>query len=586
MAVSDEKKLRTWYNMYYGGMGYGEKAVKDVSSEELREAESLYQSEFIGPLTKMMPGGKFDSSLMNEALTVLVRCKVPDWMFLLSQWAERPEFYTFKDNVRDSLRACIDFTIMNTEQFVATVGKDTRDIIVRQYKGGILTKMPVKFFAYPNQNAVHVNGRYLSDSLRKSWFDLSDSDKSMLKSCIDMGIIKVEDTYHYTTYLAGNDQPVKVYFNTPNLPPRSYLEMFRTAPDISKEFMQSWVEYVISTGDDEAKSYIKSFQLPESVDGVYDPASQGLKVNPIADYVSVNPDYLDKTVEALLETDLRTTTLDDLILQYCNENNVSTECTIAQLVEFIGYDITIEPKVPDLKELLQAAVIRKELSEDTTVREYLTGVKPVVVPPKEAFEKAVEAKEEWAITLLDKHSKVAQVTANDVQTFIKSGISSGEIDPKVTVSQFAFGISPTPADTLASFEKLVESGDSSAKEFLDEYVRVHAPQGDVKSTDNDDSDLIGYKYYRAALHALRSRMRAARDLPGGQQLAYNFLLRLFQKLFSNTDDTDTEGYVKELIDSMPEQFEKEAVNYKIAPGYDVNVSKQLLNEIKEILELS
>lgn len=67
-----------------------------------------------------------------------------------------------------------------------------------------------------------------------------------------------------------------------------------------------------------------------------------------------------------------TGTLDELIANYCREEHIDTKCTIAQLIHYINYDVTIQP--PDLVAFVGDYVMSHTgFDTDTTVKEILLG---------------------------------------------------------------------------------------------------------------------------------------------------------------------------------------------------------------------
>lgn len=401
-----ERRVLVWANNYYGKSLGAQQPVIDVN-DPTNEPKILqaYTDFFEKPLAYMLTGNyevPEDKELLNKALIELSKSKITDWIYIMKYWVDNG-FFEYTGDFTKDLNNCIDKTSSEMRLIFATTGIDGTDISLHSHHGRIIGNIPVKLFVYGKNARTRFGNKQLAKIASTLPSRTTQNDRECLISALQGRYLKMEDLIeeNITIPLGLNCDVVKSCTAvSPDLPPAGYLEIARALPtsltSSGKSQLSIIMDYVKSFDvADDVKEYINRILNSETPEAELDDAAvlayleskHGLHVDSLSELIvhgkvpqmsmlNLDADLLKGSAEELLNAfkeveDTELSTLDSIIEGYCAENNISTDCTIKQLIESICCDV--HPSPLSAKDIVLQSAKTEGLSMNTTLDEFVKG---------------------------------------------------------------------------------------------------------------------------------------------------------------------------------------------------------------------
>lgn len=172
---------------------------------------------------------------------------------------------------------------------------------------------------------------------------------------------------------------------------------FVSAQPYPDEEVKRWLEYnldpqnfhtetitPVALDDETVKNYlIEKYGMNPDLElkALFSTPANFMRMDKVADKVSESG--FDAVVQEMSDDpNYMSGTLDEIITEYCKEENLSLDCTIAQLIHYINYECTITP--PTATELLDSYIKdHPDFDTATSVSEFMSGTKHTPVDTKE-----------------------------------------------------------------------------------------------------------------------------------------------------------------------------------------------------------
>ena len=416
-----DKAVQTWFNNYYGKCLGANGPVREIKNEKDEEAViAEYNLKFLRPICYIATGNMEvpkDKAVLNKTIGFIGHGPITDWIYLLNYWVNG-EFFVYTGDWQGDFDRCVEKTRQEMKVVFATLGRGYRDIALHTINRQTVDDIPYEFLYYPRDLKAHYNGKTLDDLCNKVPSNLSETEIAFLTAAEARGYITESDLTKEEVmwpFNGGKEQRlVSMSVLTPNRPPAAYFELCKTmapahisqyptlfqavqayassspVPDSVRNFIN-----IISGSDDLMAGVESSGQLTDTDVIAYLRENYGiactdlseLSVSPkdmLMSAVSVNPEVIEGSARELLEAvtssnDTAADTLDNIIIQFCKENQLSEKCTIEQLVEVINYDV--HPIPPTFLDMVATYMSENNASPETTLDDIIKGVKHKTVDP-------------------------------------------------------------------------------------------------------------------------------------------------------------------------------------------------------------
>lgn len=483
-----ERAVQTWFNRYYGDcLGSNVPIYTVGTEEEEKRVIEEYNYKFLKPITYIATGSDQppeDRSILNKALSIISAGSITDWIYLLNFWVNSG-FYQYTGDISADYKRCVERTKADTYVSFATVGKLHHDIAVHSMNRKMVDDIPCDLLFYPKNLNAHYKGRMLSDLCSKSPTTLSEIETAFLATAETRRFIDIYDLASEQVlwpYDGGTKERwITVHGLSQGKPPREYFDLVRNLPDALKhenltEFLavksyvdghdcadavKQFIETVLSAkedvqagngltelDDEMVKSYLADKYGIQCTDlGDLRPSV----TNAIADAVTFTPELIEGSAKELMESlenddIIKSYTLDDLVKNFCEDNNISHECTIAQLIEVINYEV--HPQPATLVDMIATYMTANNAPDTTTFADVIRGVKHKDVDPIDIVLEFIETNE-----LYDEGTKA----------MLKRSIIEGEEvtvpDKTATALEVLSGIG-LPDDVASSIARALQTGES------------------------------------------------------------------------------------------------------------------------------
>lgn len=411
-----DKAVQTWFNTYYGRCVGSSTPVREIAGEEdEKKIADEYAVKFLRPMCYIATGKMEtpeDKSVLNRALNVIGTGPITDWIYLLNYWVNN-EFFTYTGDLTADYGRCVERTRSDMRVVFATIGKDYKDICLHTVNRQTVDDFPYEVFYYPRDMKAHFNGRLLQDVCKKLPSTLSEPEIAMLAAAEARRFITEDDLMTeeiMCPYNHGKDQRfIPITALTPNRPPADYLELCRNlAPAQAQEFptlflaVKDYAKHspvsdavrnyinIISGSDDlfAGMESTKSAAIDDSAVMDYLREQYGIECQSLGD-LTVGPVTAFKNAvtfdESLIEgsakelfdqvisqSGMAVDTLDEVIIKFCEDNKLSQDCTIKQLIEVINYDV--HPTPPTFLDNIATYMSEHNAPVETTFDDVIKGV--------------------------------------------------------------------------------------------------------------------------------------------------------------------------------------------------------------------
>lgn len=410
------KRVLVWANNYYGKSLGVDAPILDYNNPNNTETiEQAFLTYFEKPLAYMLTGTDTvpeSKEALNNALVKLSQGPVTDWIYLMKFWVDK-SFFIYTGNFEEDLKNCFIKTQNEMRVLFATAGVKSKDIALHTFNGRIIDDLPKKVFVYPKGLRAHFNGRLLSDIAQKDPTLTTAIERAALQTALSGNFIEPKDLREEpVTVPKGPDVEVSVLCSAVslNLPPKEYSDIARALPSslVSQGRTQlSLIKDYMETTEvsDEVREYVNRYstvvmeadpvEITDDVVlayladkyGVYADSVSELRVHsklPTFMCTDIDAELLKGSAAELInafreEDPTELSTLDVIIQNYCVENAISEDCTIAQLLESICHDV--HPVPHSTRDLLVKDITSAGLDENTTLSEYIKGEKHVPIDP-------------------------------------------------------------------------------------------------------------------------------------------------------------------------------------------------------------
>lgn len=382
---------KSWADRYYY-YSMGREVGDPVKDFGLETVEETYRNEFINPL-KIMLRQDLNSELPQDFIskTVMLLCNsnCTVWPYMLNYWIREGYFDGKKETFQQNLRDCVERFTVDHKLLYATTGYDATDIVVFGDKNNKpVGTYPYRVFTYIGMNST-VKGRLLKKLAEKDPTTLTNKQIILLRKAVEFGIMP-ETVLQTSSVLIpgpyGELTRMNVNIMSNGFPPAEIMQLINSLPSATimewgndpyialKHYVEetnlqdkSVLNYLnsieshfdsrkmpvapvapVSLSDEDVKSYLaKQYGIvTDDLSKLNVGISQHMRTA-----VEMNPDLLSGTASDLINAasdnandDFVSGTLDEVILNYCKDEGIDTECTISQLIRYINEDITIEPK--------------------------------------------------------------------------------------------------------------------------------------------------------------------------------------------------------------------------------------------------
>ena len=352
--------LKAWATRYYF-TGIGRDESEDYNVENGLDEEVLnntYKSEFLEPLQKMTGGSNTPQEIRQALMTFgTVNCTV--WPYVLNYWIQEGYFKPGVDEFNStSLSACVSKFTKDHKLLYATTGYKYKDFVVFANKQNkAVGKFPARVFCYIGVNS-HKGGQALLDLSRKAPLSLTNSQCILLQKAVTFKMIPEEELKHDDVQIPeanGNIKIMSACACTPDLPPAEVNNLINAmGPAYISEFPSVYFAL---------RDYVADKQHDQVIDKYLEKISDHFVLGAKVTEKDKLSNLDDATVSAYLEqrcgknTDGESNgdldgvyvgTLDDAVAEYCKAENIDPRCTIEQLINYINYDIKIEPQTTEI----------------------------------------------------------------------------------------------------------------------------------------------------------------------------------------------------------------------------------------------
>lgn len=570
-----EKAVQTWFNRYYGDCLGTNVPIYTVGTQEAEQrAVDEYNYKFLKPITYIATGTDKvpeDRSILNKALSIISAGSITDWIYLLNFWVNSG-FYQYTGDIAADYKRCVERTKADTYVSFATVGKLHHDIAVHSMNRKMVDDIPCDLLFYPKNLNAHFKGRMLSDLCSKSPTALSEIEAAFLATAETRRFI---DEYDLTTeqvlwpYNGGAEERwITIHGLSKGRPPREYFDLARNLPAVYKqehptEFLavKSYVD--TSGGSDTVKQFIDTVlsakedvqagngftTIDDDIVKAYLADNYGIQCtnlgdlrptvsNAITDAITFTPELLEGSAMELMESlenedIIKSSTLDELVKNFCEDNNVSLDCTIAQLIEVINYEV--HPQPATLIDMIATYMTANNAPDTTTFADVIRGTRHKDVDPIDIVLEFIDTNE-----LYDE----------GIKALLKRSIIEGEEvfmpDKVATALEVLSGIG-LPDSVASSIAQSLQTGD-----------KVQLPE--------DNSPKLSERGYLAGEYMLRKvRESISKDASYDNRDQFREVLNAFLRLLMHdpADKDDVSQLLQRKRDAAPTDLAKRVISEAI-----------------------
>lgn len=421
------KAMKAWSNLYlYAGVG---KAIPEFTNSPIPDTDltSLYVSKFLNPVTYMVTGQKgteLTGEQLNRAITLLINTSIKCYPYLLNHFIDNG-YFQYTGDLSNDIKACAKAFTDNNPSSICTSGIDGKDFI-----GYSACDFPVPVLMYDESLGAHAGGSMLKDLVNKEVMLLSENGRRCIKQAVSLNVIPESSLTFNKISVLVNGATTDTYMSAidDDLPPAEVLRLISTLPqalidenggdiysalrtyaetatvsdEVSKylegsaalpiSFGASQVETPVSNllTDEAVKQYLKDTYGYNIIDlgTMFDaPVS---KLSAMVDTATIANLTGEELIEKLSDdSSVKCATLDELILTYCEQSDVSLDCTINQLIRHINYEVTIVP--PTLKDAIIEYKANNGISGETTFNEFIKGEAHVHVDSMDILKDSIDS---------------------------------------------------------------------------------------------------------------------------------------------------------------------------------------------------
>lgn len=406
------KGVAVWAkNYYYAGLGLEPPA-------HLPDPEEFYKSNydtlFLKPAVKLLQGNS-DTIVtpddINRLLLTVKSLKIRGWIYTIKQVSEEFSSLIVPGDIRRTLQMVYDAFISNCyEALILTEDKkqikgyvDAVNKIQGNYPSSVKYLMREVLLPYPDAT--------LDIYLDHDPTTLPEHVRSALKVAVESGVYDKSQlkSVHTQCLFNGEEKDVVLTAIDDNLPPSSIYQLLKVLPEgmdrsvdasqfhTALRFLEEGSHTIQSMYSEQyvwLKNHLsvtpvtKTDKLTdEEINGYlfekYGVTLEEVKQRrPVAKemYTSallMNDEMKNMTASDFVEEvnkaeDTMTGTLDDLIVQFCKEEGIPHECSIAQLIHAINYEGEVVPA--SFKERAIEYKAKRHISGETTLNEIIQGV--------------------------------------------------------------------------------------------------------------------------------------------------------------------------------------------------------------------
>lgn len=407
--MSMTPQVLAWYKVYYY-TGLGLEVVPPEESEFAKTAESDYDRLFVRPICKLFRLNSFEEFATNIKVRNIykdLQKALPMWPYVLNDLCE------CGDLVSTSVWDLATKLQEGTVQDIFTVQGNSKDfkVIIRK-RDMIGHYPPYKLVRLGSCTRLKTDGHLLNSLANKDPFYLNDFAVEALKQGVENACIEEWALKKTVRPVPENGKIVTKAVNAvyPELPSYSVRNVINHLPDAylkqgydniyvaALNFARETPEY--SRCVEELSTICGSQHSTELTDEVvlkYLEDKFGLDIPSLDSLVRPTPQNLyssaylldenakSMTADEFLESinsggDAAVGTIDEIIVAYCKEEGISTQCTIAQLIASFSEDETPKPPEKDAKTLVDMLIEAKESTGilrfgEYTVDDLITGRK-------------------------------------------------------------------------------------------------------------------------------------------------------------------------------------------------------------------
>lgn len=382
---------KSWAERYYY-YSMGREVGDPVKEFGLETVEETYKNEFINPLKIMLkqnPSDELPPEIISKTVMLLCNSNCTVWPYVLNYWIREGYFDGAKETFSQNLKDCVDRFTVDHKLLYATTGYDATDIVVFGDKNNKpVGTYPYRVFTYIGMNST-VKGRLLKKLADKEPTTLTNKQVILLRKAIEFGIMPETVLRSANVLIPGPNglltkTNANIMYN--GFPPAEIMQLLNALPSVTivecnNDPYLALQKYVETTNlqDKSVLNYLNS--IASHFDTAHNPVTSQPIVTDLTDEdvknylanqygiitddlsklnvgiathmrtaVEMNPDLLDGKASDLISAasdvandDFVSGTLDEIICNYCQDEGISLDCSIQQLVQYINEDITIEP---------------------------------------------------------------------------------------------------------------------------------------------------------------------------------------------------------------------------------------------------
>lgn len=519
--------LKAWATRYYY-TGLGKEANDDAirSLEERADAvEAQYQKAFVNPLSKMM-GCEINDDMIKQALMVFGNAGCTVWPYVLNYWLDNG-YFKASDSFSNSIHNCVEHFAKDHKLMYATTGINHSDFVVFTNKQNKpVGEFPCRVFCYIGVSAKK-GGHTLKELADKPPLSLNNSQQILLKKALEFGLLQEKHLKTDTVNIPvanGLVEPREVNACSQGLPPNEVNQLLSALPpamvaeyptiyfalkDYVKDKTHSQIidKYLESISDhflvgakldyghvtaEDVKAYLDNYY------GIHVDDLSQLSVNPV---IVADADYADKNVSELMsamqdseDSTVFAGTLDEAIAQYCTQENIDPRCTIQQLIDYINYDIQINPWSPELTAEMVCAWLKASNKFDDDFYSVLNSI----ILNKAEFNKTLEEyvdTQKAATMYIKEANNIPEEYKDEMLEAVESGMtapSAAEIrQNEIAIVEDYIGRLGLPNDMFIAITNAVKSGETfnikayipenkvadKINAVIDTLERIHLPKG-------------------------------------------------------------------------------------------------------------
>lgn len=422
----DDKGYKKWLKQFYGTSC----GIDDVDiTPYLNDAESQgwYKTDFLEPIAHVFGLSSTDEiSLenMTQFLSLMANGKLKGWAYVLREVFFK--YYTPKNNVSNDVKAAINSFLRDVTPIVVGTARGKDFIRYVYLDSDVMVGLNARNVCCIGTTVDYQPGiNNISILATKDPWSLKDNEVDALRTCCN--VFKGEDHLDVSSLRSANHLVLDANKNvvkkdvtavSMELGPYAIRSLISclSQSDINEaggnpyraaynyimlhknQFSFDVIEHIRKCVNDDNMELMTTLEPKvvleyinsrygttfESLDDVvYQPTS-----NPVLSMYDVSnapDDILNMSVNEFVNSEEvepeMCGTFDELIVQYCTENNVDLNCTINQLLDAIATETLCTPK--EFIDHLTEFVEHSDVDGATTIDELLQGIEHVSVPESE-----------------------------------------------------------------------------------------------------------------------------------------------------------------------------------------------------------